>query len=146
MDGSSVFALPTRGAYGLVAALQHYRTWKALLKPRSEAVGPTRRSRLYRREPDDECGSEALLDASLLQDGVGGMPGLDLPIHRKVAARNRAEPDFMIAFALPVEVAAMRSKDFLELRRVVRYQMWRGAAEARFATTSNGTAVSSSPG
>jgi hypothetical protein len=148
---SSGFAPPRPGRVGSVAALQHYRTWKALLKPRSEAVGPTRRSRAYIGASRDECGSEALLDASLLQDGVGGVSGLDLPIHRKVAARDRAEPDFVITFELflnawPVEAAAMRLKDFLELRRIVRHQMWRGAAEERLATTSNGTLVSSSPG
>jgi hypothetical protein len=36
--------------------------------------------------------------AGLLQDGVGGVPRLDLAIDREVPPGDRAAPDFMIAW------------------------------------------------
>jgi hypothetical protein len=44
---------------------------------------------------------ERFRQASLPQDGIRGMPTWYADRNWKIASRNRAEPDFMAAFALP---------------------------------------------
>jgi hypothetical protein len=60
--------------------------------------------------------SEALVNPSLLQDGVRGVSRLYLSVHYEAALGDRAEPDLVVAFALPFETAALREQEFLELR------------------------------
>jgi hypothetical protein len=60
--------------------------------------------------------SEVLVNAGLLQDGIRGVPRLDLSVYDKSALRDRAEPDLMVTFALPLEMAAVSEQEFLELR------------------------------
>ncbi len=58
--------------------------------------------------------SELLLQACLLQYGICGVAGLDLGVDGKTPAADRAEPDFVIALALPLEAATLLPKYALE--------------------------------
>ena len=49
--------------------------------------------------------SEALFEARLLQNTVGGVTGLDLAVNREIAGSDRATPDFVIAVAVANEPA-----------------------------------------
>jgi hypothetical protein len=55
-------------------------------------------------------------DTSLLQDGICRMPRLDFTVNDESAVGERTEPDFVIAFTLAFEPAAMGREEFLDLR------------------------------
>jgi hypothetical protein len=52
------------------------------------------------------CFSEFLANASLLQDRIRRVAGLDLPVDREVPFGDRAVPNIVIAFAVPNKRAA----------------------------------------
>jgi len=56
-----------------------------------------------------------LADPSLVEDGVGGVARLYVLVNDESAVRDRAEPDLMIAFALPFESASVSPKETLDL-------------------------------
>ena len=47
------------------------------------------------------------MDATLLEDGVGGVAGFDFSIHCDMAVGKRAEPDVVIAFPSPDETTTV---------------------------------------
>jgi hypothetical protein len=53
------------------------------------------------------AGFRTLFPIRLLQNSVGRMPGLYVAIDRKPLAGYGTKPDFVIAFALPLEIAAV---------------------------------------
>ncbi len=52
---------------------------------------------------------EPMRQAGLFHDFIGGVAGLQAVIDGKFFSRMRAVPDFMVAFALPEEGAAIGS-------------------------------------
>ena len=47
---------------------------------------------------------------------ICGVPGLDLSVDDKAALSDRAEPDLVVAFALPLEAAVVGEQKPFELR------------------------------
>lgn len=54
-------------------------------------------------------------NAGVFQAFVRGMPGLDIVIDREAAMAYRADPYFMIAFALSMKGAIVFGKNLLEV-------------------------------
>ena len=75
-----------------------------------------------RRIVADTGKSKLLRDTSLSQHRVGGMPRQDFPVHGETSLRDRTVPDFVVAFACPLEVTAMRAKNLLHARGVTGHQ------------------------
>jgi len=42
-----------------------------------------------------------MINAGLFHDGIGGMPRLNFTIHSHISARNGAEPNIVVTFAMP---------------------------------------------
>lgn len=60
-------------------------------------------------------------DASLLEYYVREVARADILVNGKPSAVDGAEPDFVIAFALPVESASVPPQDFLQATGVARH-------------------------
>jgi hypothetical protein len=75
-----------------------------------------------RRVVADTGKSELLRYTSLSQHGVGGVPGQNFPVHGETSLRDRTVPDFVVAFAGPLELTPMRAKDLLHARGVTGRQ------------------------
>jgi hypothetical protein len=61
------------------------------------------------------------LKTGLLENTVGGVARSDFPIYGKAELRERAVPDFVISFALPLKTAPIFGKDFFDDRGVVSH-------------------------
>jgi hypothetical protein len=60
-------------------------------------------------------GLELFLQPGLLEDRIGGVPGLDAAIDREVLIARRAVPDFMVALTLAVKSAPVFLQYLLEI-------------------------------
>jgi hypothetical protein len=58
-----------------------------------------------RDRPTASGASKTFLQPGLLEDRIGGVPGLNAAIDREVLIAHRAVPDFMVALALAVKPA-----------------------------------------
>ena len=66
--------------------------------------------------------SKLLRDTSLPQDRVGGVPGQDFRVHGETSLRDRTVPDFVVAFARPLEATSTRAENVLHTRSVTSHQ------------------------
>jgi len=84
---------------------------------------PTLRSVSWKFRQRSSChGSKLFGQTRLFQHRISGVPGFDFTVYRKVNFRDWAEPDFMVALALPFKTASCLPQNLFQLCGIDFYQ------------------------